>query len=54
MVCASRVVARASVWRGSCLNAMLVVWLVAESRRQRTAAVAGREASLLSSLDAQS
>ena len=44
---ASRAVTRASVWRGSCFNAMLVVWLVAVSRGQRAAAGAGREASLV-------
>ena len=38
--------ARSSVWRGSCLNAMLVVWLVADSRRQRPAAGTRMKASL--------
>ena len=46
MLRASRAVARPSVWGGSCFNAMLVVWLVAESRWQRAAAGVGREASL--------
>ena len=47
MLRASRAVVRASVWRVSCLNAMLVVWLVAEYREQKAAAGAGREASLV-------
>ena len=46
MLRASRAVTRASMWRGSCLNAILVVLLVAESRDQRAVAGAGREASL--------
>ena len=43
MLRASRAVARASVWRGSCLNTMLVVWLFAEKRGQRAEEGAGRE-----------
>ena len=47
MLWATRAVAQASVWRGSCFNAMLVVVLGAESSKlQRAAAGVGKEASL--------
>ena len=50
MLRASRAVALSSVWRGSCLNTILVVWLLAETRGQRSSAEAGREASLADNL----